>query len=107
MKVKNMTSAKGNKIANQFIITDNHNNEYFQSYNSVIVKKDNLYNQITLDKTYWDYSVTTGKYRNSFLGETKKDTEAKIKSGEYLLADLNTGVSYEPIPSLTENTLSS
>jgi hypothetical protein len=33
--------------------------------------------------------MTTGKYRNQFLGETKKDTEAKIKSGEYILADLN------------------
>ena len=42
-----------------------------------------------LDKTYWNYSVTTGKYRNQFLGETKKETEAKIKSGEYILTDLN------------------
>ena len=39
MKVSNMISNKGNKIANQFIITDG-NKETFQSYNSTIVVKD-------------------------------------------------------------------
>ena len=39
-----------------------------------------------LDK--WDYSVTTSKYRNIFLNENKKETEKKIKSGEYVLTDL-------------------
>ena len=38
-----MTSTNGNKVANQFIITDNHNMgnkvEYFQSYSSMIAKK--------------------------------------------------------------------
>ena len=32
MKVQNITSNKGNKIANQFVITDDYGNEYFQSY---------------------------------------------------------------------------
>ena len=44
---------------------------------------------IYLDRNYWDYSVTTSKYRNLFLGETKRETEKKIKSGEYILTDLN------------------
>ena len=43
MKVKNITSNNGNKIANQFIVTDKHEMgnkiEYFQSYNSMIAKK--------------------------------------------------------------------
>ena len=39
MKVENMTSNKGNKIANQFIVTDDFNNVYFQSYDSIIAKK--------------------------------------------------------------------
>jgi hypothetical protein len=43
----------------------------------------------SLDRSKWDYSQTTGKYRNQFLGETKKETEAKIASGEYELIDLN------------------
>jgi len=92
MKVENITSNKGNKIANQFIITDEDNgHNYFQSYNSIIVKKyvGQTQQHTFLDKKYWNYSNTTGKYRNIFLGETIKDTKAKIKSGEYILTDLN------------------
>ena len=89
MKVENITSNNGNKIANQFIITDDNGNEFFQSYNSMIVKKDSSADTIYLDQKYWNYSNTTGKYRNIFLGETIKDTKAKIKSGEYILTDLN------------------
>ena len=87
MKVENMTSNNGNKIANQFIIDDDNGNTFFQSYNSIIVKRN--FDGVTLDKNYWDYSVTTGKYRNLFLNETKKETEAKIKAGLYKLEDLN------------------
>ena len=85
-RVQNMTSNRGNKIANQFIIyTDT--GSIFQSYNSTIVKIDS--GKTYLDKNTWDYSKTTGKYRNIFLNETKKDTEEKIKSGQYILTDLN------------------
>ena len=42
-----------------------------------------------LDEHYWDYSATTGKYRNQFLGEGIAETRAKIESGEYILIDLN------------------
>lgn len=101
MKVQNMTSGRGNKIANQFIIEGDDKNEmsgncteYFQSYDTIIAKRDKFRagvekRQVWLDSNKWDYSKTTGKYRNIFLGETKKETEAKIKSGEYILADLN------------------
>ena len=86
MKVCNMLSSKGNKVPNQFII--NHKGkEYFQSYSSLIAVKEG--EKVTLDSYYWDYSVTTGKYRNIFLKETKKETEKKIKSGEYILTNLN------------------
>ncbi len=73
---------------NQFILSDDEGNRYFQSYDSVIAKINNGGN-ITLDERYWDYSVTTGKYRNLFLGEDKKATQAKIDSGEYKLENLN------------------
>lgn len=86
VSVKNMQSSNGNDIPNQFII-DTEDGVYFQSYKSVIALKKN--GQVLLDERYWDYSVTTGKYRNQFLGETKKETEKKIKSGEYKLVDLN------------------
>jgi len=85
-KVQNMTSNNGNKVANQFVIyTDT--GSIFQSYNSTIVKLDS--GKTYLDINKWDYSKTTGKYRNIFLNEKKKDTEEKIKSGQYILTDLN------------------
>lgn len=89
MNVQNMTSSKGNAIPNQFIVTD-EKGTYFQSYESMIVFIPNDSNRKTqLDKKTWDYSNTTGKYRNQFLNETKKETEKKIASGEYILTDLN------------------
>ena len=100
VKVKNMLSNNARKVPNQFII-ETEDGEYFQSYDSVIAYKPTpkyrghgviryeAYNPVQLDKYYWDYSTTTGKYRNQFLGETIKETRAKIKSGEYILVDLN------------------
>jgi len=99
MKIKNITNSSGNKVANQFIITDegrgaNGNfkeRQVFQSYNSKIVERIEWDDRIDvkLDESTWDCSKTTGKYRNQFLGETKKETQAKIDSGEYILTDLN------------------
>ena len=42
-----------------------------------------------LDKRYWNYSRTTGKYRNMVLDEDIKETRKKIEEGVYILADLN------------------
>lgn len=91
MKIRNMTSHNGNKVANQFIIEDDNGNQFFQSYSTIIVKKDWSGDrlQVILDRDAWDYSTTTGKYRNLFLNETKRETEAKIASGEYKLDNLN------------------
>ena len=87
-KVRQMKSnSSGNPVANQFIIYTPEGN-YFQSYNSVIAFRGKN-NKIILDEYYWDYSHTTGKYRNQFLGESIADTRSKIESGEYKLADLN------------------
>lgn len=86
VKVENMTSSNGNDVPNQFkIYTDE--GVYFQSYNSIIAFKS--HGKIQLDKNTWDYSTTTGKYRNQFLGENKAETQKKIDSGEYQLVDLN------------------
>ena len=90
MKVQQMTNGRGNKVANQFIIFDSEFTA-FQSYDSVIVKTtfEDGKRVVYLDETYWDYSRTTGKYRNMFLGEKKADTQRKIDSGEYALTNLN------------------
>ena len=99
MKVQNMTNSNGNKVANQFILTDHGRGalgnfivrDTFQSYDSVIavrtVWEDNI--KIELDEKKWDYSKTTGRYRNQFLGETKAETQKKIDAGIYILTDLN------------------
>ena len=86
-----MTTKVKQLANNQFIITEDNGNEYFQSYDSIIVKKDyqDGTDFIHLDQKYWNYSKTTSKYRNQFLDETTKETQAKIDSGEYILTDLN------------------
>lgn len=87
IKVENMLSHGGREVANQFIIRT-EDGVYFQSYDSMIAYKP-YGGQIVLDKNMWDYSVTTGKYRNKFLGENTAETRQKIKAGTYALADLN------------------
>lgn len=89
VKVENMCSPRGNKeVPNQFIIRTDEG-AYFQSYSSIIAFKPYGEGKTVLDADKWDYSTTTGKYRNQFLGESIEDTRRKIKSGEYVLADLN------------------
>ncbi|MFA5014291.1 MAG: hypothetical protein WC549_01940 [Actinomycetota bacterium] len=87
IKVENMTNNNYRLIPNQFIIL-NPEGVYFQSYKSIIAFKP-VKGKIQLDKFKWDYSVTTGRYRNIFLGEKKKETVKKINNGEYELIDLN------------------
>lgn len=82
-----MLSNSGNKVANQFIIrTDD--GLYFQSYDSIIAFEGND-GSVILDKYYWDYSVTTAKYRNQFLNTTTKETKERIADGTYKLETLN------------------
>ena len=99
-RVKNMISnTTGRAIPNQFIITEYGqgslgnflHRETFQSYNSIIVIVTTWADEtrIELDVDKWNYSKTTGRYRNQFLDETRKETEVKIKSGEYKLTKLN------------------
>ena len=87
---QNLTNTRGNKVANQFTIY-NSDCTMFQSYNSIIVKTcfEDGKRIVYLDSYYWNYSKTTSKYGNQFLGESTKETEAKIKSGEYKLINLN------------------
>ena len=79
MKVTQFEGAK-----NQIVI-EHDGERIFQSYQSIIVKIDKN-KKVTLGR-HWNYSVTTNKYRNHFLGETKKETQAKIDSGEYVIDD--------------------
>lgn len=79
--IENMYSPRynGGKVANQFqIIFDN--GSIFQSYDTIIAVR--LKDKIYLTDS-WDYSKTTGVYRNQFLRENIQETRIKIKSGEY------------------------
>ena len=88
IKVRPMLTKNGNLATEQFTISDGKGNSFFQSYDSVIAQTD-VSGKVILDEKYWNYSRTTGFYRNSFLGEGIDNTRTKINSGEYSLANLN------------------
>ena len=91
MRVSQLINNNWNPVANHFIINDS-GVEYLQSYQSLVVKKDE--SGVTLGKD-WDYSRTTVKYLKIFLNEffdsdlSTNDIRKKIKSGEYKLENLN------------------
>jgi len=89
VKVRQLRSqSTGNSVANQFEIWTPRG-YFFQSYNSIILFKCNKTGKTYLDKNDWDYSSTTGKYRNQVLGENISQTRAKINQGIYKLKNLN------------------
>ena len=91
MKVSNMLNQNGRAIPNQFIIRDDNTGwTVFQSYRATICKKSDD-GSILLDEYYWDYSHTTSKYRNQFLGMKRPQIERAIKEGRIHMADLNGG----------------
>lgn len=87
LTVENMTSPRsGREVANQFIIRDGRKT-MFQSYSSPIVQIDRENKVITVYED-WDYSMTTGKYRNQFMEDegfsdmaNKKDFEHYMNAG--------------------------
>ena len=89
MYISNMISNRGNKVKDQFVITNANSDAYFQSYSSIIARRINATDQVELDVNKWDYSRTTSKYLARFLGVPSKEVKRKVKSGEYKLTDLN------------------
>ena len=92
MKVTHLHNRNGNKVKNQFVVYDDSDNKFFQSYDTIIVMEENFIEgprKVYLDEKYWDYSVTTSKYRNIFLEESSKETAKKIEDGTYILTNLN------------------
>ena len=94
---ENMKSANtGKKVANQFIIdcinseTGEIETTAFQSYESTIAIIDWLNNIVYIGNDY-DYSNTTGKYRNQFFSNygvlalsTLKDLNKALKCGTFM-----------------------
>lgn len=75
MKIKNMTSIKGNKVTNQFII-EYGNFTAFQSYSTLIAVYDHKNDTLYQDENF--YSRTTSKYLNLFIGEFSPLTISKV-----------------------------
>tara|TARA_R100001198_G_C5125341_1_gene146113 strand:+ start:265 stop:585 length:321 start_codon:yes stop_codon:yes gene_type:complete len=88
MIINNMISDKGNTIPNQYIIRLDKC-DVFQSYEAVIAIRNYDYvngkYEVYLNKEYYDYSRTTSKYRNKYLGLTNKEVKEKIKAKEFFL----------------------
>ncbi|MDA3780328.1 MAG: hypothetical protein PF487_08965 [Bacteroidales bacterium] len=74
---------------NKFVIVENGDQRALFSYDSLIAVKDLDSGEVTLNERYWNFSSTTGKHRNNFLGEGLAETRKKIKSGEYIVEDLD------------------
>lgn len=75
LKVENIKN-NGRSVPNQFLISYTENNkEYkiFQSYSSIILKWEN--DSLIEVEADWDYSRTTGKYRNILIRMNKKEFE--------------------------------
>ena len=87
MKVRNMTSTKGNYVPNQFIINNNNEEVIFQSYETTIARIKN--GNVTLDEKALDYSRTTSKYLYLFLNRDRKEIKKRIENGTYRIEDLN------------------
>lgn len=69
MKVENMTSPNGNKVANQFLLYEEEG-VTFQSYKSGIATILDVTPKILLlYDDMWDYSNTTRKYFKQFINE--------------------------------------
>ena len=92
--VEQMTSRSGNVVPNQTILSD-MTGRTFVSYGSKIVYQSNdrasdgLPLEIIVDENYWDYSRTTGKYRNEFMNMGTQDVRNYIKKGRIKLGNLN------------------
>ena len=89
IEIYNMVSDKGTTVPNQYEVymyTTQGTLKCFYSYDSFIVARKN--GLIYRVGTNWDYSRTTGKYRNSFLGWDKKELENNINKNMVFNKDL-------------------
>jgi len=75
-------------LGNDACIIDTVEGSFLQHYSSIIAFIG-IDGKIKLDINKWNYSTSTGKYRNQFLNEDKKITQKKIDNGEYELVNLN------------------
>ena len=70
------------RIDNKNMYVANRGNiSVLKSYNKIIViEKDG---EVFINSEYHDYSRTTAKHRNLYLGVTSKEFEANCRNGKY------------------------
>ena len=78
---------KVTSMANNQYIIEHNGVTYFQSYDVIVAKKSK--GKIILDKDYYEYSRTTIKYRNRFLGLLSASVKEAIRDGKITLGKLN------------------
>lgn len=88
MKVRNMRGTSGREVPNQFIV-EGDKIEIFQSYETTIAIRHKDSGKVVLDKHKYDFSSTTSRYLNKFLGVDSKTKKENVKSGKYELKELN------------------
>ena len=79
LEVQNVKN-NGREVPNQFEIFYSEDNKYykiFQSYSNMIIKWEN--GRIIEVGSNWEYSKTTGKYRNILTNTSRKEFEKMLK----------------------------
>lgn len=86
-----MLNSSGRPAKDQIVRHYEDGSSDFISYGRTIVSRPFNYPKepIVLDVGKWNYSITTARYRNRFLGESTGDTRRRIESGQYVLRNLN------------------
>lgn len=88
LEINNMVSNAGNNIANQYevnIYTEKGLFQAFYSYKSLIAIK--VGGEIIVITHNYNYSKTTGKYRNAFLNMNLKTLDKYIKENMHYNCD--------------------
>ena len=93
-RVKNLYSNSGNKVPNQFEITQTKKNyclHTFQSYDTIIAKIEykNNSKKIIFDNNALHYSRTTSKYLYKFMLMNRKEIDKLINLKQIKFKDLN------------------
>lgn len=87
--VKPVMSPQGNFLKNQYVI-ETENGKFFQSYNDVIAYVPNLPCLPTLvDVKKMEFSISTQKQTENFLGKTLEQVLFLIEDGKILNQELN------------------
>lgn len=92
--VKNLYSNKGNKVFNQFKITQtkkDYTKHIFQSYSTTIaqIEYKNNGKQIIFDNNALHYSRTTNRYLYQFMLMNRKEIDKLIKLKKIKFKNLN------------------